>query len=748
MADANQDEPEEGGESWVAELRRRTVFRVTAAYVVVAWVLMQGAEIVFPAFELSNAALRLLILVLAGGLPVAVILAWLLDVTPTGIRLANRLRPGARPAEDERATAFGRTIEIVVLGACIPALAFVAVLLMSTPLDLMEAPEPAPTDSSAQPAFAPIEGRSLAVLPFEDLSPAPDASGFFARGVHEDLLTRVAGLPEVRVVARTTVLAYLERADGLQAMTRELGIAHVLQGSIRRSASLIRVTAQLTGTATGELIWAETFEAEPEDVLRVQADLAARIGRALEEELSEPVADPTTVAAATPAVAPGTEAGTAAAPPRRVVPAAFDAFLEARDLHRSLDAENREDLARARALYETAVRLDPGLGQAWAQLGILHAEAEWFGIDRGGGRCVRAREAIERARAVQPDLELLPLAAGIEAYYCDGDFARAEVLFAQAAEAIPGDTQALFYRAMVLRRLARLDEALALQRRALAIDPLNLGERDELPLTLAFLGRLQDARRETEVLLSLDPDRIRARFYGWHLDLELNGRPERVLEEILAAPRTRFGFQHLGLLERVAVLAERPDDAITLIESLPEDSPDPGFRDFRLARLHGWAGRADERARLLARSRAKWDAIVAAVGDALSPSERNVAEALLAAAEGDLDRAIALQAEIVEAQPIEADLVTGSPPLAQLIHFHLLAGRTGEAEALLDRLEGRGAFGAVLFHGWYHLLHWPGYTPALQDPAFRAALEKRLPPYVGRWLTGGAGGGTQIPIAS
>ncbi len=745
MADPNQEEHDAPSESWIAEFRRRTVFRVTAAYVVVAWVLMQGAEIVFPAFELSNAALRLLILVLAGGLPIAVILAWLLEVTPTGVRLTNRLRAGGATGEGrEQTTAFGRVIEIVVLGACIPAIAFVAVLLMSTPIDLTDASDEATQAEGATPGFAPIEGRSLAVLPFEDLTATPEGSGFFARGVHEDLLTRVAGLPDLRVVARTTVLAYLDRPDGLQAMTRELGIAHVLQGSIRRSPSLIRVTAQLTGTETGELVWAETFEAEPEDVLRVQADLAARIGRALEDELSGEGSSGGEIPVAV-VTSPIVDEASA---PRRVVPAAFDAYLEARDLHRSLDAENREDLARARALYETAVRLDPELGAAWAQLGILHAEADWFGFDRSGARCDRAREAIERAGAVEPGLDLLPLAAGIEAYYCDGDFERAEVLFAEAAEAMPGDTQALFYRAMVLRRLGRLEEALALQRRALAIDPLNLGERDELPLTLAFLGRLEEARRETDVLLSLDPDRIRARFYGWHLDLELDGRPEIVLDEILAAPRSQFGFQHLGLLERVAVLADRPDDAIALIESLPEDAPDPGFRDFRLARLQGWAGRADERARLLARSRAKWDAIVAAVGDALSPTERNVAEALLAAAEGDLPRAIVLQGEIVEAQPIEVDLITGSPPLAQLIHFNVLAGRTGEAEALLDRLEARGAFGAVLFHGWYHLLHWPGYTPALQDPAFRSALERRLPPYVERWLSERAGGGAQIPVAS
>ncbi len=241
---------EESG-SWVAELRRRTVFRVAAAYVVVAWVLMQGAEIVFPAFELSNAALRALILVLAGGLPVAVILAWLIDVTPTGVRLAARFR--AEPPDGEAETgAAGRVIEIFALGACIPALAFVAVLLISNPVDLDETE----ADDAPAPHFERIDGRSVAVLPFEDLTPGADAQAFFARGIHEDLLTRVASLSDVRVVARTTVLAYLARPGGLQAMTDDLGIAHVLEGTIRRSATLIRVTAQLTGTDTGELVWA------------------------------------------------------------------------------------------------------------------------------------------------------------------------------------------------------------------------------------------------------------------------------------------------------------------------------------------------------------------------------------------------------------------------------------------------------------------------------------------------------------
>jgi len=752
----NSEGPENESHGWMAELRRRTVFRVAAAYVLVAWILMQGAEIVFPAFELSNAALRTLILVLAGGLPVAVILAWLIDVTPTGIRVTNRLRRVSRIGEapedaagaDHETTPVGRGLEIVALGACIPALAFVAVLLISPPVEIPNG-EAGGARSDTAPAFERIEGRSLAVLPFEDLTTTAGDTGFFARGVHEDLLTRMASMPALTVVARTTVLAYLERPGGLQFMTKELGVGHVLQGTIRRSAALIRVTAQLTRTATGELLWAETFEAEPEDVLRVQADLAQRIGGALEATFE--VADGSLHGGVVDGVGPGaTMAGPAASgpvEPRRVVPAAFDAYLEARDLHRKLDAENREDLARARALYETAVRLDPGLAQAWAQLGILHAEVHWFGIDPSGGHCERARTAIERARAAQPDLELLPLAAGIDAYYCRSDFATADVRFAEAVNAIPGDTRALFYRAMVLRRLGRLEEALGLQRRALLIDPLNLGERDELPLTLAFLGRLEEARREVDVLLSLDPDRIRARFYRWHLDLELGGRPEEVLTQILATPRHHFGFQHLGLLERVAVLAGQPDTAIELLEAMPTSTPDPGFRDFRLARLQGWAGHAEERARLLAESRRKWDAVVAAIGDALSRSDRNVAEAMLAAAEGDIERAIELQGEIVAAQPIEADLVTGSPPLAQLLHYNLLAGHTEEAERILDRIEARGAFGAVLFHGWYHLLHWPEYTTALQDPAFRAALDERLPPYVERWLSGRRGTGAQIPIA-
>ena len=762
-----EDDPRERTGGWIGELRRRTVFRVAAAYVVVAWVLMQGAEIVFPAFELSNSALRMLILVLAAGLPIAVILAWLLDVTPSGVRLSQRIRSSTRIGQapgqagpDAEAQPAGHTIEIIALGACIPALAFLIVLLAANPMDPTEESElRAPGESMSQPRFAAPEGDSLAVMPFEDLSGEAETRSVFARGVHEDLLTELARQQGLHVVSRATVLAYVDQPGGLQTMVRELGVQHVLQGSVRRGPELIRVSAQLTETSSGRLIWADSFEAEPADVLRVQLDLAGRISEALRGELQLAAAgDPGAGldAPATNRPRPGTpgarhpQAASATPGPGgapRVVPSAYDAFLEARELHHQLDAENREDLARTRMLYETAVRLDPSLAQAWAQLGILHAEAHWFGIDRSENRCQEARQAIERARELGTAPDRVLLAEGIDAYYCQADYEKAVALFGQAIDAVPGDSRAIFYRAMVLRRLGRLEEALAEQRRALTLDPLNLGDRDELPLTLAFLGRLDEARHETEVLLSLDPTRIRARFYGWHLGLELDGQPEAVLAQILATPQSQFGFQHYGLLERVAVLAGQPETAIEVIAAAPTGHPDPGFRDFRLARLEGWAGHAAERARLLAEARRKYEAVVEEFGASLAASDRHRSEAMLAAAEGDLDRAIELQRKNVEANPIERDLVTGSPPLALLLHYHLMAGDVDEAHAILRRIERAGAFGAVLFHGWYHLLNWPEYTPALQNARFRAKLEKMLPPYVQRWLSV-AGGGVQIPIAS
>jgi TolB-like protein len=559
--------------------------------------------------------------------------------------------------------------------------------------------------------------KSIAVLPFADLGAGanPDSTGgFFARGIHEDILTHLARLSDLKVISRTSVLAYADGRTSGREIGRSLGVAHLLLGSVRRSGERVRVSAQLIETGSEEQLWADSFDAELRDVFSVQSRIARRIAEALQSELSSETASsfdrvPTTD------------------------PAAYDAYLQARDVHRNLDAEDDAALERAGALYQRALEIDPHFAEAWAQLAILRSQQVWFGAETGADRKASARSALDQARAVAPDLPMLALAEGIYAYYCERDYTRALLQFGAALERSPGDAEAIFHRAMILRRMGSWDDAIRDQRRALELDPLNLGYQDEIALTLALAGRLEEADALLATILAKDPARIRARFYAWQLGLELRGDPDRVLDEILASDRSSWGFQHYLLLETVATLAGREQEAIEVIASRPMPQPDSGYRDFQLANLYASSGRSEQSAALLERSWREYQRVLAERPNALPAERRDQIEAFFAAKRGDFAAAIALQRRNVENEPIGRDVVLGSPPLALLLHFTLLAARPEESLAVLDQLEARVAYGAILSGGYYVLTHAPEYERIRKDSAFGRAIAARLPAYAAAW---------------
>lgn len=695
------------------------MFRVTGAYVLVAWIVMQAGEIVFPAFELPNRALRLLILFLVAGLPVVVVLAWLLDVTPRGIRITARFHlsesedamPDPTGESPEPTGALGRSLEMILLGMGIPLFAFAALFIALTWRGGDTHPAP-PTPALAPPPVP--AGPSLAVLPLEDLSTGGDDAGFFAHGMHEDILTHLARVQHLKLISRTSVLGYEGTTKSARQIGRELGVGHVLEGSVRRTPTHVRVTAQLIHSESDEHVWADQFDAELEDVFAVQTHIARAIARALEAELVTPTASPSETSGS-------------------VVPAAYDAYLKARDLHRSLDAGDRVALQKTQRLYEEARHLDERLAAAWLQLGILHAEIRWFGFDPSAERAALARHCLDRARELGVEDDRLALAEGIFAYYVDSDFGKALLRFDDAARRAPGNSEAHFYRAMILRRSGALDAALDAQRVALELDPLNLAQQDEYALTLALADHLHEAREELIEILHKDPDRRRARLHKWQLDLELEGSPKALLSEILAADRSSWRDPDYALLETVAILANDPQAAYDAVLARPLPHTDPGHRSYQLARLAGMAGRAGERARLLTVARSQFEGLLTSAPDAFPEPERRRIRALFALQEHDYETALDLQRQLAEAVPIERDLVVGAAPLWDLLHAELVADRPVDAARTLERLDSRVALGSIPFGGYYVLTHWPEYTHARQSPTFTAALERLRPDYSLGW---------------
>jgi TolB-like protein len=701
--------------SLFGEIRRRRVFRVAGAYVIVAWILMQAGEIVFPAFELPNSALRLLILCLIAGLPCVIVLAWILDVTPTGIRLTRRFEQTALPGDesDDSPSPMGRSLEMILLGICIPIFGFAVVLVSLTGSG---GDEPKSRD---EPRPRPIERRhdgipALAVLPFDDLSSGATDDGFFARGMHEDILTHLARVQPLRLISRTSVMNYAGTTKNLRSIGEELGVDHILEGSVRRTPTQVRVNAQLIRVDTDEHMWAESFDSDLSDVFAVQDRIAKSIATALAAEL-------------VPNRAPIQK------PSPSVVPAAYDAYLKARDIHRNLDSEDQSALARARHFYELALQTDDTLAAAWMQLSILHAQAYWFRFDPSEKRSGMAREALRHARELGVQSDQLELAEGILSYYVDQDYGMALLHFKLAAELAPGNAEAHFYQGMILRRLGQLEDALVEQSAALDLDPLNLGYRDEYALTLALAGHLAEARNELRDILREDPDRLRARFQKWQLDLELDGRPQDVLREILGSSMTTWRDQHYSMLQTVAVLAGEPRVALEIFAKRPQPNPDSGYIDYQRGVLEGFLGDDGAKKESLAVSQQKYRSLLTQRPGILSEDEARQVEALFAMQEEDFERAITLQTANVESAPIEQDLIVGAPTLWLLLHIQLVAGRIDDAIETLDRLRSRVSIGSILYGGYYVLDYWPAYEKARSDPRWSELLRRLRPEYAERW---------------
>src|SRR5437868_7299853 len=313
--------------NFFAELKRRKVYRVAAAYAVASWLLIQIATQVFPFFEIPNWAVRLVVLVLCLGFPIAVILAWVFDITPQGIRRTDEI------SAEQKSISVGKTQ---------------------------------------------IPRKSIAVLPFENLSNDKE-NEYFAAGVHDDVLSSLAKVADLKVISRTSVQQFKSGARNLREIGSALGVAHILEGTARRVGNRVRVNAQLIDARTDGHIWAETFDREITDLFALQSELAERITHALRANLS-----------------PAERTNLRTHPTRDVV--AYELFLRARELFQWAGSGDAHDNGeQALRLINEAIERDRRFALAYALNSRLHAELFWFGYDKHPSRLEKAKTAAEMA---------------------------------------------------------------------------------------------------------------------------------------------------------------------------------------------------------------------------------------------------------------------------------------------------------------------------------------------------------------
>jgi TolB-like protein len=330
---------------FVTELKRRNVYRAAVAYGVVAWFLTQLTTQVLPLFEIPNSAMRFVVIALVVGFPIAMLLSWLYEFTPEGIVRTEDLHP-AQARSIQRAT--GRILDFIIIGALLLVIAMLIVGRL-------------PFYKAGESTFQ----KSIAVLPFENLSRDPD-NAYFAEGIQQEILTRLANIADLRVISSSSTEQYRSKPHNLAEIAKQLAVANIVEGSVQKAADQVRVNVQLVNAQTDSHLWAETYDRKLTDIFTVESEIAKGIADSLQVKLT------------------GREEQALAVKPTNN-PEAYDAYLrglafEARSLSSAV-SYSADLLAKASSFYERAVELDPNFAVAWTRLSRVNAFIYFNGDD-------------------------------------------------------------------------------------------------------------------------------------------------------------------------------------------------------------------------------------------------------------------------------------------------------------------------------------------------------------------------------
>ncbi len=474
---------------FLAELRRRHVYRVAVAYAVAGWLLIEIATQVFPVFHMPDWTAQLVVLLIVIGFPIAVILAWAFELTPDGVRRTEPMdSPDARAPEQHRRV--GRTLDFVIIAVLALAVAVLAWqrwrphAVASTASVAASQPAPA-VSAKAKPGAATIPAKSIAVLPFVNDSGDKDEQ-FLSDGLSEDLITALAQFGGLKVISRESAFQYRDSKLKPSRIGRELGVAHLLEGSVRRVGGTVRISATLVNAADGSVLWSQRYDRPYRDLFALQDAITRAVADALKARLLD-----------TPGAVVQSDR-----PPGGSLEA-YTAYLKgmAGEYQNS-----RQGLHDAIAAYEEALRLDPRYAAAQARL--AHARADLAGSFLSGkarqSALARARVEANAAAALNPDSVQVHLARGFVSAV-DLDFAGVETEARRALQLAPNNPEAMSQMSSVYSFHGEPGKALRMLRQALQRDPRNVIRYIELAGFLGSHGHPDEAVKTMQDAIALQP---------------------------------------------------------------------------------------------------------------------------------------------------------------------------------------------------------------------------------------------------
>ena len=457
--------------NFFSELKRRNVYKVAVAYAVVGWLIAQIATQIFPFLEIPNWIVRLVIVLIAIGFPIALVIAWAFEATPEGIK-----RTEVADAMPETGRKKHAWIYVVVIGA-----------LISIALFFTGRYTAAPRQSETATG---LSAKSIAVLPFDNLSRDPD-NAFFAEGVQDEILTRLAKVADLKVIARTSTQKFKSSPENLPDIAKQLGALNILEGSVQKANDQVRVNVQLINAMTNSHLWAEIYDRKLTDIFAVESDIAKTIADQLQAKLS------------------GSE--------KRMMMSQSTSDTDAYELYhkgRSFwEKRSGDNIPKAIEYFNQAVARDPNYALAYTGLARAYILIPFF---TGGDRLSaygKAKEAALKALQLDPNLAEGHLALGKVHFFYDIDLPGAMREYQRAVELKPNDAGAHhWYGNDGLAALGRFDEAVAEGRRAVELDPLSPVINADFGTTFYYAGRYDDSVRQLRKTLEIDPTFFYAHF--------------------------------------------------------------------------------------------------------------------------------------------------------------------------------------------------------------------------------------------
>lgn len=486
--------------SFFDELKRRNVFRVGAAYVVASWLLIQVTETIFPLFGFDDTLARMVVIVLAIGVIPALTFAWAFELTPEGLKKEKEV-------DRSRSTTLqtSKNLDLMIMVMLALALAYFAVdkFVLSKPREALIA-ETARQKGRSEALIESYGDRSIAVLPFADLSPQGDQQ-YFSDGISEELLNLLAKIPELRVISRSSAFSFRGKDIDIPTIARQLHVAHVLEGSVRKAGPRVRITAQLIDARSDTHLWSQTFDRTLDDIFAIQDEIAAEVVEQLKITLLEN-----------------------APRARQTVPEAFTFFLQARYF---LDRFTAESLEKAAELYQRALALDPRYPPALKGLAEVYANQAAMGLRPFKESIEFVRELVNKAVSIDPRYADAYAGLGSLSQYFDNDLRSAAQHFEKAVELGPSQATIVGDAGMFALILGRTNQAIKLFEHQVTLDPVSPTAHYQLARALRTAGRFDEAAVAYRTVLNLSPGRIAAQ-YGLGISLMLNGDLETALQEM------------------------------------------------------------------------------------------------------------------------------------------------------------------------------------------------------------------------